>query len=79
MPASQGPPLDAADDDWRMTSLGPPPQRKRRRWLWVLIGLLLLCVILCVAAGVFLSTEGGQEWFEGIATEAAERATEQAR
>lgn len=32
-----------------------------------------------LAGGVFLTTEGGQEWFEGIATEAEERATEQAR
>lgn len=62
-----------------MTSLGPPPARKRRRWLWLLIGLLLVCVVICVAAGVFLSTDAGQNWFEGVATEASERATEAAR
>ncbi len=62
-----------------MTSLGPPPPRKRRLWLWILVGLLLLCVVLCVAGGVFFSTDAGQEWFEGVATEASERATESAR
>lgn len=67
-----------ADEEWRMTSLGPPPPRKRRLWLWILLGLLLLCVALCIAGGVFLSTDAGQEWFEGIATEASERATESA-
>ncbi len=67
------------DEDWRMTSLGPPPPRKRRLWLWILVGLLLLCVVLCVAGGVFFSTDAGQEWFEGVATEASERATESAR
>lgn len=62
-----------------MTSLGPPPARKRRLWLWILIGLLLVCVTLCVAGGIFLSTDAGQEWFEDIATQASDRATEAAR
>ncbi len=67
------------DEEWRMTSLGPPPARKRRLWLWILVGLLLLCLALCVAGGVFFSTDAGQEWFEGVATEASERATEAAQ
>jgi autotransporter translocation and assembly factor TamB len=62
-----------------MSSLGPPPRRKRRLWLWILVGLLLLCVLLCVAGGIFLSTSAGQEWFEDFATTAAERATEAAQ
>lgn len=67
-----------SSDDWRMTSLGPPPARKRRLWLWILVSLLLLCVALCVAGGVSLTTDAGQEWFDGVATEASERATEAA-
>ncbi len=78
-PSTDYPLQQDQEEDWRMSSLGPPPERKRRRWLWVLLGLLLLCVVLCVAAGVFLNTDIGMEWFEGVATDAAERATEAAR
>lgn len=78
-PLDQNPAPEATGEDWRMTSLGPPPARKRRLWLWILIGLLLVCVTLCVAGGIFLSTDAGQEWFEDIATQASDRATEAAR
>lgn len=61
-----------------MSSLGPAPTRKRRRWLWILIGLVLACVLICCAAGIFLSTDRGMDWLEGVATEASQRATEQA-
>ncbi len=69
------------DDEWRMSDLGPPPPRKRRTWLWIVIGILALMVIACCVFLYWVGyTDGGQEWFEGIATEAAEivEATEQA-
>lgn len=69
------------DDEWRMSDLGPPPPRKRRTWLWIVIGILALMVIACCVFLYWVGyTDGGQEWFEGIATEAAEivQATEQA-
>ncbi len=69
----------AADEDWRMSSLGPPPPRKRRVWLWVLLGLLSLCVLICVGTVIFASTGTGQEWFNDLGTRVAEQATEQAR
>src|SRR5688572_23698464 len=27
----------ADEDEWRMSDLGPPPPRKRRTWLWIVI------------------------------------------
>lgn len=71
----------ADDDEWRMSDLGPPPTRKRRTWLWIVIGILALMVLACCVFLYWVGyTDGGQEWFEGIATEAAEivEATEQA-
>lgn len=71
----------ADDDEWTMSDLGPPPQRRRRTWLWIVIGILALMVLACCIFMYWIGyTDGGQEWFEGIATEAAEivEATEQA-
>lgn len=69
------------DDEWTMSDLGPPPSRKRRTWLWVIIGILGLLVLSCCVFMWWIGyTDAGQEWFSGIATEAAEiiEATEQA-
>lgn len=72
-------PESAPEDDWRMSSLGPPPARRRRVWLWVLLGLLGLCVLICVGIVIFASTGSGQEWLNDFGTRIAEQATEQAR
>ncbi|MBA3378505.1 MAG: hypothetical protein M3490_03215 [Chloroflexota bacterium] len=61
-----------------MSSLGPPPSRKRPLWLMILIGLIALCLLACVAIIGFSFTSTGQDWFADIATEAAQQATEQA-
>ena len=61
-----------------MSSLGPPPKPKRPIWLWIVIGIIALCLISCVALIGFSLTETGQNWIEDVATEAAQRATEQA-
>ena len=58
-----------------MSSLGPAPKR-RRTWLWVLIGLIALCILVCVGFSVYIQTDSGSEWWSDIQTEAAERATE---
>jgi ferric-dicitrate binding protein FerR (iron transport regulator) len=71
----------ADDDDWKMSDLGPAPPRKRRTWLWIVIAILALMVLACCIFMYWVSyTDGGQDWFSGIATEAAEiiEATEQA-
>lgn len=68
-------------DEWSMTDLGPATPRRRRTWLWVLLGTFAVVVIACCVFGWWLSTDAGTEWFEGIATQAAEeiqRATEEA-
>jgi type VI protein secretion system component VasF len=67
----------SVEEEWRMSSLGPPPP-KRRIWLWVLIGIIALCLLVCVGIIGFSLTDTGQRWFEDLATEAAEQATEQA-
>ena len=72
------PPAGASvEDEWRMSNLGPPPP-KRRMWMWVLIGIIALCLLSCIGLIGFSLTDSGQEWFENLATEAAEQATEQA-
>ncbi len=66
-------------DEWSMTDLGPAKPQRRRTWLWVLLGIIAVIVIACCVFGWWLSTDSGTEWFEGIATQAAEeinRATE---
>ena len=72
-------PTGGGDENWRMSSLGPPPAKKRRLWLWVLLGLLGLCLAVCVGLAIFASTGTGQEWFEDLATRVSEQATEAAR
>lgn len=69
------------DDEWSMSDLGPPPPRRRRTWLWVIIAILGLLVLSCCIFMYWIGyTDSGQDWFSGIATEAAEiiEATEQA-
>lgn len=86
-PSTMPPPINFApppgssieqEEEWRMSSLGPPPSPKRRIWLWILIGVLALCVLSCVGLIGFSMTDTGREWIEGIATEAAQQATEAA-
>ena len=62
-----------------MSSLGPPPAKKRRLWLWILLGLLGVCLAICVGLLIFASTGTGQEWFENFATQVSEQATEAAQ
>jgi autotransporter translocation and assembly factor TamB len=63
----------------RMSNRGPPPKAKRRLWLWVIIGLIIACVVICVAFGIFLNTSTGSRWFSDLATEAAQKATQQSK
>jgi len=60
-----------------MSSLGPPPPQ-RRIWLWVVIGIIALCLLVCVGFIGFSLTDTGQRWIEDLATEAAQQATEAA-
>jgi len=73
------PPSSGDDGEWRMSSLGPPPKPKRRIWLWIVIGILASCLIICVAAAIFLNTSTGQNWLNDIGTQVANEATKQAQ
>ncbi|MGN6031081.1 MAG: zinc-ribbon domain-containing protein [Thermomicrobiales bacterium] len=66
------------DPNWRMSSLGPPPKPKRRIWLWIVLGLLGLCILVCVGLAIFFNTGTGQDWLSDIGTTVAEEATKQA-
>lgn len=68
-------------DEWSLPDLGPAKPQRRRTWLWILLGMIALAVIACCVFMFWvLGTESGTEWFEGIATQAAEslEATQQA-
>lgn len=54
----------------------PPPERKRRVWLWIVVGVLAACVLLCCALTVFASTDRGEEFFGDIGTRLADELTE---
>lgn len=74
-PEREPAPEDPADPEWRMSSLpdeGPP---KRRRWLWIVGGLLIFCVLLVCAFAIFLMTDPGQNLLDDLGTRAAEVAT----
>ena len=68
----------SVEEEWRMSSLGPPPKRRRSIWLYILIGILALCLLSCVGFIGFSLTDTGREWIENMATEAALQATEAA-
>lgn len=71
---------DADDDEWRMSSLGPPPKPKRRLWLWIIIAILAIGLIACCSFLFFVTaTDTGQEWFSDFATQVVEEATKQAQ
>lgn len=71
---------EPVDDDWKMSDLGPPPARRRRTWLWIIIAILAALVLACCAFLFFISaTDTGTQWFNDLATEVSEQATEAAR
>ena len=64
--------------EWRMSSLGPVPERKNRRlWLWIPVGLMTAVVICCIAVFIWASTIGS-DTVDRWATEGAIERTEEA-
>lgn len=77
VPVSPEPvPEDPAHPEWRMASL-PEEEivHKRRTWLWVLGGIILLCILLFCGFSVFLMTPMGQDFANDLSTRAAEIST----
>jgi len=66
----------SVDEEWRMSSLGAPPKRKRSIWLYILIWILALCLLSCIGLVGFSLTDTGQDWINDLATEAASQSTQ---
>ncbi len=72
--------------DWRMGGGAveteqieqEPPRRRRNRFLMLVLGILLGCLIICVALFVYSITPSGQDFFEDVGTSIADVATETA-
>lgn len=74
------PDREPVDENWTMSSLGPPPKRPRRTWLWIIVGILALFVLACCVFFFWISaTDSGGRWFSDLATQVSEEATKQAR
>jgi hypothetical protein len=66
------------DEDWKMSDLGPVPERKNRRlWLWIPVGLMSFVLICCIAIFIW-STTIGEDTVNRWATEGAVERTEEA-
>jgi hypothetical protein len=73
-PASPRIPENPTDPEWRMSPLPEEEPPKRRTWLWVLVGLLVLCVLLFCGLSIFLTTGPGENLLNDLATRAADAA-----
>lgn len=71
--------LPATAPEWRMSDAGPLPEpRRRRTWLWIVVGLLGACLLICVGLIIWGNTESGTRVLNDLATSVAEAATPQA-
>lgn len=71
---------EPADENWTMSSLGPPPKRPRRTWLWIIVAILAAFVLACCIFFFWISaTDSGSQWFSDFATTVSEEATKQAQ
>ncbi len=73
------PDLPATAPEWRMSDAGPLPEsnRRRRTWLWVLLGILGACLLVCIGLLVWGNTIG-EGTISNLATRAASEATAKA-
>lgn len=55
----------------------PPEPPRRRRWLWIILGIILGCILVCAAFAIWGATAGDGR-IERWATELSEYSTEQA-
>jgi hypothetical protein len=66
---------DPAQQGWTPEYMSPPFQPKRRRWLWITLGLILGCILVCVIGSLLFS--GSDSW-DDFQTSIAEYQTEEA-
>lgn len=55
----------------------PPEPPRRRRWLWIILGIILGCILVCAALGIWGATTGS-DTIERWGTEISEFSTEEA-
>lgn len=68
--------LPATAPEWRMSDAGPLPEpRGRRRWLWVIVGILGACLLVCVGLTVWGNTDSGTRFLNDLATSVSDAAT----
>ena len=63
---------------WPSGDFAPPPEKKRRTWLWIVLGVIGGCLILCCALSVWASTDSGEERINDWLTRIADYGTETA-
>ena len=72
-PANQG--YDPARQGWTPDYMTPPDEPKRRKWLWITLGLILGCILVCVIGTILVSTS---DTVSDFVTSVSEFSTEEA-
>lgn len=73
--ASDSVDLPPTAPEWRMSSPGPLPERRNRRvWLWVVLGIIGACLLVCILVYIWAATVGS-DTVDGWLTAAAEFTT----
>ena len=63
--------------NWQSTTgLPETPKKGRRVWLWIVIGILALCLAVCCGFGVWANTDSGRDTLSDWGTGIADYATE---
>ena len=68
--------LEAVDEDFKMSDLGPPPPPKRRLWLWIPLGIVGAVIVCCIVFTI-LSETVLEDTFDRWATQIAADSTEE--
>ncbi len=66
--------------EWRMSPLPPEelPPKRRRTWLWIVLGLFIALILCCVGTATWLEfTESGRNFQTAVVREATEQAGQQ--
>jgi hypothetical protein len=71
------PPPQREEPEWRMSDAGPLPEpvRRRRTWLWVLIGIVGVILLACCLAIIWANTIG-EDFVNDLQTRVVREATE---
>ena len=69
------PGFDPARQGWAPDYMTPPEEPRRRRWLWLTLGLILGCIVLCIAT---FAVAGRSDTVGDFLTSVSEYSTEEA-